>query len=384
MALTLHRLYENTWYLYEMNIIAGRRGMDNVVQWVHTLEDVETGEFIHGGELIFTTGIAQTEQDPHWLIHFTKEICSREASGIVVNTGPYIKEIPREVIDYCNEIGFPLLQIPWKTRIVDITRDFCNRIFEDEKLEEDVSAIFERLLFHPEEAESYRAELEQKQFHTEGMFCLIGIQILWEEENTLKMHMLKKRMLRKISRISGKYVCFFRDELCFLILNDIPKEEIQDLISRLGDMEIEENYRIHIAAGPLEASYGELSCNFRKVSNLLRIIKNKGKSPLYYDEMGMQKLILAVDDPKILSLFVEKTLGALIRYDEENHTELMKLLKTYLDLNCSVQRVADSFYVHRNTVNYQLGKIKKILDCDLETMKSKFEIMLALQIMEVL
>ena len=126
------------------------------------------------------------------------------------------------------------------------------------------------------------------------------------------------------------------------------------------------------------------NCNFRKVSNLLRIIKNKGKSPLYYDEMGMQKLILAVDDPKILSLFVEKTLGALIRYDEENHTELMKLLKTYLDLNCSVQRVADSFYVHRNTVNYQLGKIKKILDCDLETMKSKFEIMLALQIMEVL
>ena len=35
-------------------------------------------------------------------------------------------------------------------------------------------------------------------------------------------------------------------------------------------------------------------------------------------------------------------------------------------------------------MNYQLGKIKKILDCDLETMKSKFEIMLALQIMEVL
>ena len=140
MALTLHRLYENTWYLYEMNIIAGRKGMDNIVQWVHTLEDVETGEFIHGGELIFTTGIAQKEQDPHWLINFAKEIYSREASGIVVNIGPYIREIPQEVIDYCDEIGFPLLQIPWKTRIVDITRDFCNRIFEDEKLEEDVSS----------------------------------------------------------------------------------------------------------------------------------------------------------------------------------------------------------------------------------------------------
>mgnify|MGYP000060798241 CR=1 FL=1 len=33
-------------------------------------------------------------------------------------------------------MNFPLLEVPWKTRLVDITRDFSNQIFQNEKEEE--------------------------------------------------------------------------------------------------------------------------------------------------------------------------------------------------------------------------------------------------------
>ena len=114
MAILLRQLCEKASYLYGMRILAGENGTGNIVQWIHTLEDVETGGFIHGGELIFTTGIAQEGNE--WLLEFVENLYEREASGLVVNVGPYITSVPQAVIDYCNQMNFPLLEVPWKTR----------------------------------------------------------------------------------------------------------------------------------------------------------------------------------------------------------------------------------------------------------------------------
>ena len=97
MAILLRQLCEKASYLYGMRILAGENGTGNIVQWIHTLEDVETGGFIHGGELIFTTGIAQKGNE--WLLEFVENLYEREASGLVVNVGPYITSVPQEVID---------------------------------------------------------------------------------------------------------------------------------------------------------------------------------------------------------------------------------------------------------------------------------------------
>lgn len=126
MAVTLGSLCGKAGYLYGMRVIAGKEGMSNIVQWVHTVEDIEVSDFLHGGELIFTTGIANKGQD--WMLPFVKKLIEKHVSGLVLNIGPYIKAIPAKVISYCNENNFPLMDIPWKTRIVDISRDFCNQI----------------------------------------------------------------------------------------------------------------------------------------------------------------------------------------------------------------------------------------------------------------
>ena len=74
MALTLRQLCEQSWYQYEMNIVAGSKGADNVVQWIYALEDAHAGDFIRGGELIFTTGIGKNEGVADWLLSFVKTI----------------------------------------------------------------------------------------------------------------------------------------------------------------------------------------------------------------------------------------------------------------------------------------------------------------------
>ena len=57
MAISLSQLCANAEKDHEMKLIAGSAGLENTVRWVHMVEDSEVPGFLHGNELIFTTGI---------------------------------------------------------------------------------------------------------------------------------------------------------------------------------------------------------------------------------------------------------------------------------------------------------------------------------------
>ena len=57
MAVTLDKLYISIEEKYNMKLVAGKDGLKNVIRWVHMVEDSEVPNFLHGNELIFTTGI---------------------------------------------------------------------------------------------------------------------------------------------------------------------------------------------------------------------------------------------------------------------------------------------------------------------------------------
>ena len=98
----------------------------------------------------------------------------------------------------------------------------------------------------------------------------------------------------------------------------------------------------------------------------------------------MQKILLNIREPDILEDYVSDVLGRLITFDKEHGTDYLSILKYYLDYNGSVQKVADKTYVHRNTVNYQLNKIKKILEMDLGTFEERFRLIFAFKILDIL
>lgn len=52
-------------------------------------------------------------------------------------------------------MNFPLLEVPWKTRLVDITRDFSNQIFQNEKEEENLADTLKNIVFDPKNAREY-------------------------------------------------------------------------------------------------------------------------------------------------------------------------------------------------------------------------------------
>lgn len=159
MSITLSKLCRDTETKYNLKLIAGKGGMSTPVRWVHIIEDREVPDFLHGNELIFTTGIAHLQNEP--MLAFTKKLRSRNAAGLVVNIGPYLTGVPDEVIEYCDKENFPIFTLPWNIYIIDITYDFCRRIIENEKLETSAVQAFRNLIANPADSERYMPVLEE-------------------------------------------------------------------------------------------------------------------------------------------------------------------------------------------------------------------------------
>ena len=325
MAILLRQLCEKASYLYGMRILAGENGTGNIVQWIHTLEDVETGGFIHGGELIFTTGIAQKGNE--WLLEFVENLYEREACGLVVNVGPYITSVPQSVIDYCNKMNFPLLEVPWKTRLVDITRDFSNQIFQNEKEEENLADTLKNIVFDPKNAREYLPALARNNFNINGKFCIMGIDIDFLNRNVYRQKMFRSHLLRRVERMVGTIGYFVSSESIFIVLNDFTNEEIHDLAKRLEEQEGSETVTLKIAVSQNETGIEHLPGSYQKVCTLLRLARKRGESPLFYDEFGARKILLSVGDSEVLQDYYHETLGALERYDRENDTQYLDLLR---------------------------------------------------------
>ena len=93
---------------------------------------------------------------------------------------------------------------------------------------------------------------------------------------------------------------------------------------------------------------------------MVRLAESFEKQFLRYADTGMFKLLMAVDDKESIHDYYNDCLGNLIEYDNKNKTDYLDTLRCYLDNDSSIAEVAKISFVHRNTVNYKIKKIKEI------------------------
>ena len=116
---------------YQMEMIGGRKGWSNSISWILMLEDTAIIHNFTGKELAVTTGLGFDTEEK--LMNLVEMLVSCHASGLIINVGEYIKEVPKTVCKYCDENDFPLMTVPWEVLLVDMIKDFSIRIFLDRK-----------------------------------------------------------------------------------------------------------------------------------------------------------------------------------------------------------------------------------------------------------
>src|SRR5699024_8253344 len=94
----------------------------------------------------------------------------------------------------------------------------------------------------------------------------------------------------------------------------------------------------------------------------------------------MPYLALFGERPQATREFLDKMIGNLLRRDKSKNSNLSRTLLTYLDLNASQVRTAESLHIHVNTVKQRLSAISNILGDDWATTDKAFRLHVALRI----
>lgn len=133
------------------------------------------------------------------------------------------------------------------------------------------------------------------------------------------------------------------------------------------------------AAGPVDdpadlpAAYAEaLAC----AQALLRL-EREGASATA-DDLGYAGLLLG--DGASATRYVLRTLGPVIRHDEQRSTMLMETLETYFATGQSLVASAKRLHIHPNTVTQRLDRVKRLLDVDWSSPDHTLEVQLALRL----
>ena len=176
------------------------------------------------------------------------------------------------------------------------------------------------------------------------------------------------------------------DNMMFYILNDFSDDEIESIAEKIQSEK--ERYisvnKLYVAVSKTNNKLKSLPKTYQIVLRMLRLAVRANMTPMFYDRLEVKKLILAVDDISLLESIYNENLKKLEVYDRDNGTDYMSFLRLYLKYDGSVQRVAQETFVHRNTINYQLAKIKKIFGNNLKTFEERFKIILAFEVRDVL
>ncbi len=385
MALTLEELCAGAEKDYGMTLIAGEKGLDNMVQWVHYIESGDVPRFLHGYELVFTTGMENHDAD--WLVKFAERLHEYGACGFVINLGPYVKDVPEKVIEYCNNVALPLYTIPWETRIVDITYEFCHHIVTDEKMNRSRAEAFMSAISNPSKEENYKEELEKNGFSDgeEYAFAAMKLKVADKTRRESAERTARYGTVRALNKYTTRHSVFMMDKLMLIICQGIGRDEFENEMEKQAET-LSKAYpedKIYVGTSSYEDDSKLLARAYKRACGVVKLAESYDMPFAEYSKTGMYKLLMAVEDKSSLKEYYDDCLGLLIKYDEKNNTDYVKTLRLYLDNDSSIAEVARITFVHRNTVNYKIKKIKDILGCEFNQ-RDKLRLTLAFAVEKII
>ena len=137
-------------------------------------------------------------------------------------------------------------------------------------------------------------------------------------------------------------------------------------------------------------SIGAVFCDFAQVVSHLNLTVLPFQSSVderrirYYSEMMSAHIIRELESVFPLRAVCNSEVVRLQRYDQENRTNYLTTLETYLMCNNSLSKTANKLFIHKNTMSYRLNCIKEIVKLDLNDPEERLNILLSCIVLRTL
>ncbi len=345
------------------------------IGWVHIVESELFAQFLHGNELIFTSGVQYTTEE--WLKEFVDMIYDKHAGGLILGL-PEGRNFSKEIIEYCNKLQFPLFSASWDTPYIDVMRRFSEILLQNEKKETNLVSALKNAIYYPNNLELYVKDFESNGFFQGMSFCTFVMSChTYHTEGGNKALAEMKEDLRYFLK---KTVLYEENDILIVLA-------VGDQISLLNKgirARCKRDDNVYVGAGVTVTSIEEIHKSYKSAKTAYQLTKTTiPRNFLTYEELGIYQLLTDYSEKTIYPNFVEETLGKLIDYDKKNQTDYMHILETYFENECSIICTSKALYCHKNTLSYKIGKIREILGYDILLNENRMKIMISLRILRL-
>lgn len=384
MSITIDRFLE-TVSDYKVNLIAGKSGISNIIEWFHMVENPFEIEHINEKELVFSSGMSMDTESN--FMDFLEQLVARKGSGLVVAYGNYLKCISDQVKKFCNERGFPLMLVAYSVNVSNITKLLSIQLLESEKINRQLFSAMKNAISFPEKTEGYLPTLLQYGFRKNETYAVTIIKLKHLELiSSSEIQWIVKSMESQLLSAGDKSFVLTMDDIFVFVFSNYSEEEIKAIMLKIIMLLRMKEYKFFVGSSVNHLGMQKLSQAYVQAKKVVNLSGRKGwgNIMIQYSELGVYQLLLAIDNKETIKAYYNDILGKLEENDQNNGTDYLDFLNAYLNSNCNINDTADALFIHRNTVVYKIKKINELLDCDLSDIEVRVQLYLAAMVRNII
>lgn len=368
---------------FEMKLIAGNNGWANSISWLMMVEDLTIISNFRGKELAVTTCLGFDNEEK--LTQLVLDLDKHHAAGLILNTGYYLMEVPKKIVDLCNRLDLPLITVPWSVILTDMIKELSVRIFLQGATDETISAALIKAIETPEDREHYAGELLST-FDVDGSFQTVLFTTGdLDSMDTVERKRIGYRLQIYLENISHNAHFFYYDGYFALVVNAVEEETLTEIVDGFEKRLYRRMPGAYVAVGigSRVEDISRLHVSYRRAEAAVQRALRKKENLLRFDDLGVDRLLLSVNDKELLYEMGEKLLAPVLEYDKNHDGNYEETLYNYLKYDGSIQAVGNEMYIHRNTITYRMNKIRDLLGNNLETAEDRLPYEIACRILRM-
>jgi PucR family transcriptional regulator, purine catabolism regulatory protein len=372
--------------LKDATVVAGHEGLGNPIRWAHILDQPDVAEWVKGGEVLISSG-AGIYDDINAQVKYMSEAVEKKVAAVFITT-QYFAHTTHQMREIADQHSLPLVEMHPATAFVEVTEAILRRLAA-RSLDADRRYLIDALLAGnlPESAETLTrlAELglEPEQQHVLALAQrgeARADQQLSDEDT--------RALMGALNRAPRRVVLIDKPNWVAAIFPLGLREQSSVPFSRSLDQSLKESAgpRLRVGVGRLARKLADFPVSYREAQEALFIasITDDTKTVYHYNDLGIWRLLLRVEEESELQRLADYYLNALALHDREQQTDWLRTLETFLDQNGNLRATARVLGLHRNTVTYQLEHISRILDQDLNNPEVRLNLQVALRVRKLL
>lgn len=223
---------------------------------------------------------------------------------------------------------------------------------------------------------------------------IVVILISMKYEDTIEIECSNFKQIEQAMESESKnHVIFRKGETIIVIYSmsldsDQRKrcERINIIIKAIIDQL--KNYKtVKIGISDMIETIPNISKGYHQAKRALEIgemAKNKFNNVVFYKDVWIYDLLSNKNSKLDLIRFCDDKVFKLMEWDLKTEENPLETLTVYLGNMGKCKVTSEKLYIHRNTLNYRLNKIREILDWDLDDPSNRLRLEISLKIADIL